>query len=359
MRTEELDEILAAREAARVLQEQENTPPQTPTEEPEKVETPIQEEPKVEEPKVEAKEGEEEEEEKDTFIEALKEIKPETPITETPKVEVPEDFKKELDEYKSKLSLYESDPLVQAVIMGATDKDIKQIAKEIAASDVSELSTTQLIEKAVKDAFPDKEPDELAEILDTEIANYEGLSPLAKKRHENELREKFSSAGYSSPTLAKIQEAFKAKEASKAPEIDPQELTKKIVEQETAAIKHIGQKLIGKTLKGVTFDEAKLNEILGEYDVNKVAPYLNSEGNLDPLAFIQDKFERKYQSDMMEYEIEKRVKQRMKEFVVTGKATPSTTPSVSKLSEVEQKLKDRGFNEAQIKAMTRQSRTID
>lgn len=359
MRTEELDEILAAREAARVLQEQENNLTPTQTEEPEKVETPIQEETKVEELKVETEEGEEEEDEKDTFIEALKEIKPETPITEVPKVEVPEDIKKELDEYKSKLSLYESDPLVQAVIMGATDKDIKQIAKEIAASDVSELSTIQLIEKAVKDAFPDKEADELAEILDTEIANYEGLSPLAKKRHENDLREKFSSAGYSSPTLAKIQEAFKAKEASKGPDIDPQELTKKIVEQETTAIKQIGQKLIGKTLKGVTFDEAKLNEILGEYDVNKVAPYLNSEGNLDPLAFIQDKFERKYQSDMMEYEIEKRVKQRMKEFVVTGKATPSTTPSVSKLSEVEQKLKDRGFNEAQIKAMTRQSRTID
>ena len=357
MKAEELDEILAAREAAKSLQEQGNNPTPTPTEEPEKVETPIQEATKVEPEKVETKEVEEEEE-KDTFIEALKEIKPETTLKEETKVEIPEDFKKELDEYKSKLSLYESDPLVQAVMMGATDKDIKQIAKEIAASDISELSTTDLIERAVKEAFPNIESDELAEILDTEIANYEGLSPLAKKRQENDLREKFSNAGYSSPTLAKIQEAFKAKEATKV-DYNPEQEIAKAIEQETTLIKTIGSQLVGKTLKGVLFDEAKLNEVLSEYDVNKVQPYLDKEGKLDAVGFIQDKFEKKYREEMINHEVEKRVKQRMKEFVVTGKETPSTTPSVSNLSETEQKLRDRGFNDAQIKAMTRQSRTID
>lgn len=355
MNTSELDEILAAREAAKSLQEQGNTPPQTPIETTPVVETPIVETPVVE---VETKEVEEEEE-KDTFIEALKEIKPETPITETPKVEIPEDFKKELDEYKSKLSLYESDPLVQAVMMGATDKDIKQIAKEIAASDISDLSTTQLIEKAIKDDFPNYSAEELAEALDAELSNYESLtSPLSKKRYEDDLRTKYSNSGYSSPTLAKIQEAFKAKEANKV-DYNPEQEIAKAIEQETTLIKTIGSQLVGKTLKGVLFDEAKLNEVLSEYDVNKVQPYLDKNGNLDAVGFIQDKFEKKYREEMINHEVEKRVKQRMKEFVVTGKETPSTTPSVSNLSETEQKLRDRGFNDAQIKAMTRQSRTID
>lgn len=168
MKAEELDEILAAREAAKSLQEQGNTPTPKPTEEPEKVETPIQEEPKVEPEKVETKEVEEEEE-KDTFIEAVKTIKPETTLKEEIKVEIPDDFKKQLEEYKAKLSQYEENPLHEAIKMGATDKDIKQIAKEIAATDISDLSTTQLIEKAVRDAFPDYSAEELAEALDTEL----------------------------------------------------------------------------------------------------------------------------------------------------------------------------------------------
>lgn len=292
------------------------------------------------------------------FVGAVKTIKPEATPKEEIKVEIPEDFKKELDEYKAKLSQYESDPLVQAVKMGATDKDIKQIAKEIAATDISDLSTTQLIEKAVRDAFPDYSAEELAEALDTELSTYETLSPLAKKSHDEILRNKYSNAEYSSPTLKKLQEAFSLSQANKV-DYNPEQEIAKAIQQETTLIKTIGSQLVGKTLKGVLFDEAKLNEVLSEYDVNKVQPYLDKEGNLDAVGFIQDKFEKKYREEMINHEVEKRVKQRMKEFVVTGKETPSTTPSVSNLSETEQKLRDRGFNDAQIKSMTRQSRTID
>ena len=357
MKTEELDEILAAREAARLKQEQEQNPPKV--EEP-KVETPIVEEKPIVEEASKVEENQEEEvEEADTFIEALKEIKPETSPKEVEKVEIPENFQKELEEYKSKLSQYESDPLVQAVMMGASDKDIKQIAKEIAASDISDLSTTDLISKAIRDEFKDLSAEEIAEVLDNEIAEYERLSPLAKKNFEKDLRSKYSSAEFSSPTLTKIQEAYKAIEANKQPEINPAELNKKITEQETLAIRSVGEKLIGKTLKGVLFDQAKLNEVLAEYDVNKVSNYLNEKGDLDPIAFIQDKFEKKYQNDMIEFEVEKRLKKRLKEFVGTERGLPSSQPGVSQLTEVQQKLKDRGFNDAQIAAMTRQSRTID
>lgn len=345
-----MDEILAAREAAKSQEKVEvvePTPEQTPI-----VETPIVETEVVVETK------EEGDETPDTFFEAVKTIKSTTtPIVETQKVEVPDDFKKQLEEYKAKLSQYEQNPLHEAIALGASDKDIKQIAKEIAATDVSDLSTEQLIEKAVKDAFPNLSPQELAEALDTEITNYERLSPLAKKSHDESLRTKYSSAEYSSPTLKKLQEAFSKSQNDKV-NFNPDQEIAKAIEIETTLIKTIGSQLVGKTLKGVLFDEAKLNEVLSEYDVNKVQSYLDEKGNLDAIGFIQDKFEKKYREEMINHEVERRVAQKMKEYVVTGKATPTATPSVSKLTADEQRLKERGFNDDQIKIMKREIPTL-
>lgn len=286
---ENLDELLD-RVGANGTQEEK--PKQETTE---KVEEKIEE--VVEEKVVEetTEEKVEETTEEETLQTSFSELLKETPTTEEKKeVEIPQEILSEIETYKQKLADYEAqlnDPLVKAVTAGATKEQLIAITRELEGKDYSKSSYKDLIEAEIRSEGFDGE--ELAEQLEAVMSDFESLLPYQRKKAESELRAKFQSSAKKgeSPTLEALDLAYQEKIKSFKTNEQVQEEIKAVAIKEKAAIKDNGKVLVGKKFWGVEFTEETLNDIIEkDYDVNRVADFVNDDGKLDVGSFIEAKF---------------------------------------------------------------------
>jgi hypothetical protein len=291
-----------------------------------KVEAEVEE--KVEtEPEVETQVETEEVDENNSFLDVLKDTGGKK---EEVKPEVPAEFLAELETYKTKLAAIESDPLVKAVMAEATKEQLVAIAAELNGKDYSKSSYKDLMEMEIRNEG--YEGDELQEQLEAVLESFDSMLDFEKKRAEKALREKFQKEAKKgeSPTLASLEAAFQEK-LSKQPKAED---IQKIVEVEKKEINTIGSKLLGKKLYGVEFTADTLKDIVEkEYDVNKVAEFVDKEGNLDAVSFIQSKFISKNFNKMIEWAKEEGKREANKGNAVTkgtgGRTSPVTANPVS------------------------------
>lgn len=242
-----------------------------------------------------AKEANANEEEEETLQTSFSELLKETPATEEKKeVEIPQEVLSEIETYKQKLADYEAqlnDPLVKAVTAGATKEQLIAITRELEGKDYSKSSYKDLIEAEIRSEGFDGE--ELAEQLEAVMSDFESLLPYQRKKAESELRAKFQSSAKKgeSPTLEALDLAYQEKIKSFKTNEQVQEEIKAVAIKEKAAIKDNGKVLVGKKFWGVEFTEETLNDIIEkDYDVNKVADFVNDDGKLDVGSFIEAKF---------------------------------------------------------------------
>lgn len=272
------------------------------------------------------------EEEPKSFIELLKGKT--TTTDETKAVEIPDEVKAEIEAYKKKLELYESDPLVKAVTAEATKEQLIAIAAELNGKDYSKSSYKDLMEVEIRnEGF---EGDELEEQLKAVMYDFDSLLPFQKKKAEKQIQEKFQSQAKKgeSPTLQALEAAYQEKlGSSESPEQFKQRIDT-IAQNEKKAIESVGKQLLGSQLYGVEFTADTLKEIIEkDYDVNKVSDYANEKGELDVAGFIQSKFIAKNFATMIEKAKEEGRKEALKGTANTqgrGRTTSTTANTVSK-----------------------------
>lgn len=212
----------------------------------------------------------------------------------------------------------------------ATKEQLVAIAAELNGKDYSKSSYKDLMEMEIRNEG--YEGDELQEQLEAVLESFDSMLDFEKKRAEKALREKFQKEAKKgeSPTLASLEAAFQEK-LSKQPKAED---IQKIVEVEKKEINTIGSKLLGKKLYGVEFTADTLKDIVEkEYDVNKVAEFVDKEGNLDAVSFIQSKFISKNFNKMIEWAKEEGKREANKGNAVTkgtgGRTNPVTANPVS------------------------------
>jgi hypothetical protein len=265
--------------------------------------------------------------ENNSFLEVLKDANGKK---EEVKPEVPAEFLAELETYKTKLAAIESDPLVKAVMAEATKEQLVAIAAELNGKDYSKSSYKDLIEMEIRNEG--YEGDELQEQVEALLESFESMLPFEKKRAEKSLQEKFQKEAVKgeSPTLATLESAYQEKISS----LPKAEDIQKIVEVEKKEINTIGSKLLGKKLYGVEFTADTLKDIVEkDYDVNKVAEFIDKEGNLDAVSFIQSKFIAKNFGKMIDWAKEEGAREANKGTSVTkgqgGRTSPVTANAAS------------------------------
>lgn len=287
---ENLDELLD-RVGANGTQEEK--PKQETTE---KVEEKIEE--VVEEKVVEetTEEKVEETTEEETLQTSFSELLKETPATEEKKeVEIPQEVLSEIETYKQKLADYEAqlnDPLVKAVTAGATKEQLIAITRELEGKDYSKSSYQDLIASKIKDVTGFEGEDLEAQINEA-MEEFNALPKWKQMAQEKDLRNEFQSSAKKgeSPTLEALDLAYQEKIKSFKTNEQVQEEIKAVAIKEKAAIKDNGKVLVGKKFWGVEFTEETLNDIIEkDYDVNKVADFVNDDGKLDVGSFIEAKF---------------------------------------------------------------------
>jgi hypothetical protein len=269
-------------------------------------------------------------EEPKSFIEILKG----KTANETKSVEIPDEVKAEIESYKKKLELYESDPLVKAVTAEATKEQLIAIAAELNGKDYSKSSYKDLMEVEIRnEGF---EGEELEEQLNAIMSEFEDLLPFQKKKAEKQIQERFQSQAKKgeSPTLQALEAAYKDRISTlETPEQFKQRIDT-IAQNEKKAIESVGKQLLGSQLYGVEFTADTLKEIIEkDYDVNKVSDYANEKGELDVAGFIQSKFISKNFATMIEKAKEEGRKEALKGTANTqgrGRTTTTTSNTVSK-----------------------------
>ena len=303
------EEILAEQEAAKLAEEAEA----------EKLK---------QEAEAKVKTGEGEEEQEEEFLKLLKVEKP----AEAAKVEIPEDVKQELESYKSKLSLYENDPLHKAISLGANREELLTIAAELKGKDFSKTSYRDLLSSEIQQASG-IEGEELEEALEQALLEHTELPSWKQKAQENELRKKFETTAKKgdSPTLSAIESAYlEASKGVKTPEQFQKEM-QETAQAEKSAILDFGKKLVGSKLYGVEFTLDMLNNIVEkDYDVQNIdKEFLDEKGDLKIADFIQKKFTSKALPDMIAWAKAEGAKEAKKGTAAVGGTGKASAPIVA------------------------------
>jgi len=282
-----------------------------------------------------------EEASKKSFSELLKTVKPEG---EKKEVEIPQEFLAELESYKTKIKAYESDPLVKAVTAEATKAQLIAIAAELNGKDYSNSSYQDLIASEIRDVTG-MSGEELEEQISEAMVEFNALPKWKQMAAEKEIRAKFQATAKKgeSPTLEALESAYLEKaKGFKTPEQAQNEI-KEIATKEKAAIKELGKQLVGSNLYGVEFTADVLNEIVEkDYDVNKVADFVDEKGDLNIGEFIQSKFISKNLAKMIELAEERGAKKANQGNAKT-KTIKSTGVTTKQIDAKAQELTDLGL----------------
>jgi hypothetical protein len=230
-------------------------------------------------------------------------------------VEIPEEIQQRLSEYealKSQLEAINENPLMKALALAKDANEVRQIAKEIAGEDVSKLSIQELISREAKSMGIDGE--ELNDVIEEELASYNSLGTLAKRKFENELRSKYDKAGESA-LLKQLEEQYKAQQR-----IDPEEekiAFEKAVKQDETLLAQEAQKWVGQEFNGVKIDENFQKELVEAYYDDKYQ-YFDQNGNFKTSQFARLVFWDKYGMKLLQA-----AKENAKAEVIKSRSNPS------------------------------------
>lgn len=258
----------------------------------------------------------------------------------TKPIEVPEEIKKEIDTYKAqleetkaKLQSIESDPLVKAVLAGATKEQLTKVAAELNGKDFSKASYEELIRVEIEQTTG-LSGEELQEQVALALDEFNSQPLYKQKIQEKSLRESVQSKfkGGESETLKELENAYLEKAKSIKNPADIQKELQETAEAEKASIVTLGKRLVGSELYGVKFTEEILNEIVEkDYAVDRVSEFIDEKGNLNVPQFIQSKFLLKNIEKIYQNGIEQGKKEAQKgTFVPTGGGKTSAATSNQK-----------------------------
>ena len=241
---------------------------ETPAEPAKVIETPT--EPKVETPTpvVEKKEVKE-----PSFFEKLS-GKTETPANEPPKAtELPDDVKAKLEEYDKLVNndifkLFNGDKDLSKV-------DLKELGKQLLGENLEALSNEDLVNRAVKEKYPDMDADDFEAMVERNLLKLESLEDKDFDKEKNKLIADISKNQSQSDifkTLADLQ---------KKQSVDPQKEFQQQIETARTNIenryKELAEKVVGQEYNGYTATKEDADGILNAFteNVNNFKPESN------------------------------------------------------------------------------------
>lgn len=247
------------------------------------------------------------------------------------RAEVPQEILSELESYKEKLSKYEQNAFLKAVVeKGLNPDDAKAIAKEILGNDVGSLPVRELLAMDTKNETG-LEGDDLQDAIDAEIAHYESLTPRQKAQFERELKAKYTSSGES-----KLLKSILESTSQKTQKVSQEQIDQMIV-QDKQSLGEIVKQFVGQDLMGFKVDESVAKQILESYD-NYPFKHFSEDGTFNAKEYATDVFIKtnftKIVNSAVEYGKQMALKQRTNpdKSGVTGSAG---TPSVDNRSQKE------------------------
>jgi hypothetical protein len=243
---------------------------------------------------------------------------------ETKKAEVPQEILSELESYKEKLSKYERNQFLKAVVeMGLNPDDAKAIAKEILGTDVSNMSVNDLLAMDTK-SETGLDGDDLQDAIDAEISYYESLTPRQKAQFEKELRGKYNQTSESKLLKSILESTPKEQQKMSQEQIDA------MLAEDRRQLNEVVKQFVGQDLMGFKVDESVAKQIIDSYD-NYPFKHFNDDGTFNAKDYATDVFIKanfnKIVNSAVEYGKQVALKQRTnpdKNGVAGGAGTPST-----------------------------------
>lgn len=223
--------------------------------------------------------------EKKSLFEALEtplEVKAEIP--EAVKVEL-ETVKSELEALKKEREQLEASDISKLLKSGLT---LEQIAQGIVKTDYSNHSVEDLIKLELEKAG--LKDTELETAIAEELATYESLSPLQKRKYDNELKASYKSEIKFDDTLTLLADKLK-ENAEKNKQPDPALQQKAMEAMKQSDLSEINNVFTSLKAQNYEISDDDIKTIVDKYDpIEADSIYTNNENKFDVNRWIKEKY---------------------------------------------------------------------